>query len=535
MSDPARPEAKDNEPAVRGTENSAPHVVVIGGGLVGITSAERLIRLGCRVTVVERQESVSGECSFGNAALLMRSYSRPKTMSLRQMCRWATRKSEPVHISLSALFDPVLSISFGLRFLLAGPQTLQKVQETTKVIDALAEFSVRELEETKERLSLSTPFIHKGLLMFFESEEKLEALLKESREAFPDPEIAAERFRVLSKKECEELEPSLSHLVEAKKICGGILWPLDVTADALDFSKELFQELISEGVIFRMGVEVVTMRDHEIILSDGNSIKDIDAVVVASGVNSGSVLSQLNIDDPPPIPLYGMRGHSMTVDVSDYIPKIGKANGHVLNRSVCDADNMVFYSPLFSRMEGSRERSTLLRCAAFGDFDGWDGGPQAIRPWRIDMLKQNFRNLWGEEMVQIVDGAPRETLVDASSYSDLCPKNDPITRWCGLRPMSPDGMPVVGLAGFYKGGDENPATPVFINTGHGALGWTLSSASAAFLGESVVNAIGVTAARGTAARLGSRSKLKHFLDPQRFRWQRVFKQARRMFFHSFSI
>lgn len=519
---------------------TAPHVVVVGAGLVGLTSALSLTKAGFQVTVVDRQQHVCNETSFANASILMRSYSRPKTMTIWQMFTWLTTKTEPVHISLKALFDPAM-IEFGLRFFLAGPQTKKQVLLTTAVNDQLAESSVDEINSTRQELALTTPALSKGLLMYFKDKVKLDAMLDEGREVFPDPAVAEKRFRAVTPGECLELEPLLK---DQGSLAGGVLWPLDMTMDPHGFATELASHLNKQGTEFVLGESVDSFTKRHSIdgpvtdlqLASGKMISGVDAVVVAAGVESGKLLAHLGGEsgEMVPTPLYGMRGHSVTLDVS-HLKGAGE-NEHVITRSLCDGDSMAFYSPLGG--DGPR----LLRCAAFGDFDGWDYGPKAIRPWRMKMVEEALLKLLGKrasdtnlaaEAKQALASPP----LNVSGLGDsMCPDNDRYTRWCGLRPMSPDGLPVVGKAGEVKG------CPVFVNAGHGALGWTLSSGCGVLLADAVRGEVQPAARRGRGHSEGAAARaagdgfrvsktlqsLAPHLDPGRFRWGRVLRRALKM-------
>jgi len=499
-------------------EQRAPHVAVIGAGLVGLTSAQSLVSRGFRVTVVDRQPHVANECSFANAALLMRSYSRPKTATVLQLLRWAVRRDEPVAVTLRAMTDPSM-VSFGLRFLLSGPQTERRIFETTQTADAITEASIEHLDFLRAELGLQTPSVDGGLLMFFTDAAKLRALINEAEASFK-PEDRASRYRVLNAAECIALEPSIRH--REAELAGGVIWPHDKTICPLSFSQELAAWLEGSAVQLALGDEAVALRaggesgGSLLELASGSSLP-VDAVVVAAGVGSGRVLRALGGDAMPPVPLYGMRGHSLTLDVS-HLPGSGE-HGHLLQRSICDGDTMSFFSPLLPAPGSDRK---LLRLAAFGDFDGWDYGPAAVRPWRKQQLLNAARTTFGPSLGLDGGHATAPPLGASALGPRLCPDDDPATQWCGLRPMSPDGLPIVGCAGSAASGCR-----VFINAGHGALGWTMSGGCAELLAEAVQAELpsGAPSARPAPAAL---RRLAPELNPARFRWAEVLSRAGRM-------
>ena len=514
-----------------GEEQQGPHVAVIGAGLVGLTSAHSLASRGYQVTVIDRQPHVANECSFANAGLLMSSYSRPKTATIRQLLRWATTREEPVHVSARAMCDPAM-LSFGLRFLLSGPQTEQRIFETTQVSDALTSASIAQLDAIRDELGMQTRSLDGGLLMVFADEAKLRAMREESEASFA-PDERESRFRVVSAADCVALEPALSH--RAHELVGGVYWPKDRTICPLAFSQELAASLQQRGASFALGEEAVALRPPPptqaqaqapprgggaktlLELASGRALP-VDAVVVAAGVGSGHVLRTLGGAAMPAAPLYGMRGHSLTVDVS-HLPGSGR-HEHVLRQSLCDGDTMAFFSPLLPA-PGSERR--LLRIAAFGDFDGWDYGPQAVRPWRQKQLLAAARTALGFGVDADVERAP---LAASALGPSLCPEADPATQWSGLRPMSPDGLPMLGYAGSGPDGCK-----LFLNAGHGALGWTLSGGCAELLGEAVAAQLPPPLAAPPAPMRRAPEALRRLaseLSPSRFGWGEVLRRGWRM-------
>lgn len=524
--------------------SAQPHVAVVGAGLVGLTSAHALLRRGFRVTVIDRQRDVASECSFGNAALLMSSYSRPKTASIFQLIKWACTRSEPVHVSWRALLDPKM-VSFGLRFFIGGPQTQARIKSTTAITDSLAQASGRILDCLRAERGFRTASTDKGLLMYFTDKAKLDAMVKENVEALPVDRREA-CMKVISPEEVVALEPIL-----AKRQCeivGGVYWPLDRTICPLSFSRELAASLGNSGVTFRLGEDVKgafssaagggasSARRQGLVLASGEVV-EADAVVVAAGVGSGLLLQRLSAAGGgglSPVTLYGMRGHSVTLDVTGMC---GNSEGlasdaHVLNRSLCDGDAMTFYSPL--PPDESRPGRRLLRMAAFGDFDGWGYGPAAVRPWRLEQLMSAAKGTFGPAIASISAQSKSPGGLGASpgagsalEPSELCPESDTATRWCGLRPMSPDGLPLVGqLQG--TGATKPGVLPLFVNAGHGALGWTLSPACGELLATSVAQALlseSGSAPDDIETELRPVLPLLPHLDPNRFRWSRILREG----------
>ena len=192
------------------------HVCVVGAGIIGLSSAHYLEKEGFKVTVIDRQDYPANEASYANAALLMRSYSRPKTMSASQMATSVLSKSHPVHIALGALADAEM-INFGLRFLLAGPQSPDEVYATTQIIDTLAENSRNEIEALTRELSLKTNLGKNGLLIFFKNDKTMRAAIAEAAESFPDKDVASKRYRIVNPQECIQLEPALKRISDQVK------------------------------------------------------------------------------------------------------------------------------------------------------------------------------------------------------------------------------------------------------------------------------------------------------------------------------
>lgn len=148
----------------------------------------------------------------------------------------------------------------------------------------------------------------------------------------------------------------------------------------------------------------------------------------------------------------------------------------------------------------------------------------------MSQLRQAAHAMFGDQLaLPEGEGAPPQTRSQRTLGPSLCPEIDSGTRWCGLRPMSPDGLPAVGFAGEKVVGTRR--VPIFVNAGHGALGWTLSPGCAHILASSVEQ---VMPAHGLKQRdlsgdLDERlTRLASGLAPGRFRWTEVLRRAVRM-------
>jgi len=489
----------------------APHVTVIGAGLVGLTSAEALLRHGFQVTLVDRQDQVASECSFGNAAMFMRGFLRPKTAAPSDLLQWATRRSEPVHVSWRAMVDPQM-MAFGLRFFLAGPQRFAQIRNVTQVSGQLALLSTQQFEAIRKEYCLQTGIVEGGLLMFFRDSTKLKAVI-DDQVAVYSPQEQQELFRVVSARECVEIEPALAP--QEAELSGGIHWTRDKTVCPLAFSRELATKLSSGDMDLRLSEQVngLSQDGGHVIVKTSKGEFETQAVVVAAGVQTGQMLRHWRLSDLPPTPLYGMRGHSLTLDVSHLVGQ----DRHVLSRTVCDGDSMTWMSPL----PMDSEASPKLRVTGFGDFDGWDYGPGAIRTWRLAQLQAAAQKTIPALLSPAAQKSFQQPPVAATSLEGLCTEADVSTRWCGLRPMSPDSLPLVGRI--------SSQAPIYINTGHGSNGWSLSPACAELLALRVGHEIQRSDAPKEPIGNDAWHLLQH-LDPHRFTWSRVLQSARSQWF-----
>lgn len=288
----------------------------------------------------------------------------------------------------------------------------------------------------------------------------------------------------------------------------------------LAFSQELAASLRDSGVEFKLGIEVEACTQEPanpgvcLSLSDDTELQ-FDAVVLAAGVASGQLLKRL-APAAPILPLYGARGHSLTLDVSH----LDHVEGHVLRRPVEDGDALCVLSPL---PQGHGRQ--FLRITGFADFDGWVYGPAGVQSWRVAQLISTAEQTFGEKLLD--NAGSRAALSCNPSCSSafepatLVPDADALTRWTGLRPMSPDGLPVVGLVPGVG--------PVFVNAGHGALGWSLSAATAELLADSVAAELGMSTARAPTSNeepwLTSLFAMRPQLCPGRFAWGHLLQHA----------
>ena len=398
----------------------ARHVVVLGGGVVGVASAWFLSRSGCRVTVVERREAAGLETSFANGGLVTPSMSDPWASPEipGMILKWIGRENSPFLVRVGAL--PGLA-SWGLKFLRQCNQA--DWRRNTRNILRLSTFSHERLHELVRETGVDFESNPRGTLHLFRDPLSME---KTSRTAEMLRAFGV-RSRTLDPAGCATLEPALRHQVD--RIAGGIHYPDDEAGDAHLFTQRLAAVCASNGVEFRYGE---TVRRIE---ADGGKFSAVrtgagrlaaDACLVALGTESAARLRPLGIR----LPIYPVKGYSVTFPVGGWN----------------DAPAVPFADD--GHKAGIVRIGDRIRVAGTAEFAGRD---RTLNPKRIANLRSLFLSLFPDY--------PERSGGDA---------------WTGLRPMTPDGLPYLG---------PTPVEGLFLNTGHGHLGWTMSCGSASIVAD----------------------------------------------------
>jgi D-amino-acid dehydrogenase len=395
------------------------HVIIIGAGLVGLTSAWTLQKAGAHVTVIDRREGAGLETSFANAALMHPSLVDPWNSPGVgwDLLRWLGREDAPMLLHLAQL--PALS-GWGLKFL-ANSTPSRHHANTLKNL-RLALLARQEMAAIREETAIDFSWQKSGVLS-----------ISRNAGTFASAQVAAQRlapfgvnFHTLDADETIAAEPALAAV--AKKIAGSIHFTDDERGDPFLFSTALASELSRRGVTFLFNADIKQL------VKNGNSIKAVttsvgdmtaDSFILAAGSFSTLLARPLGID----IPVRPAKGYSATLSCSGNpdAPKIPISDNGVHAAVTPIGDGRV-------------------RIAGTAEFAGYD---TSIRQPRIDYLTKLLGLIY-----------PR--LARSARPQD-------ITYWAGLRPMSCDGVPTASRTRYAN---------LFLNTGHGHIGWTTAAGSA---------------------------------------------------------
>ncbi len=402
------------------------HVCVMGAGIVGLATAYELQRQGMQVTVVDQAQPGAGT-SGGNGAQLSYSYVQP----LADPGIWAQLPklllSPDSPLKLRPRWD-VQQWRWGLDFLRACNR--QASEHGTATLLALAARSRHGFEYMLSSEGLDCDFSRTGKLVLYASQAALDGARRqlELQRGWGCVQEAVSPAR------CVELEPALAHY--APQIAGAIYTPSECAADCLKVCQGLHALLASRGVRFVLDTRITALTRSGARISaaqtDAGAI-EADAFVLALGSASQALARGLGLR----LPVYPLKGYSITFDAA---PEPGAAP-HV---SVTDAARKVVFARLGGRM----------RVAGMAELVGYG---MDIPRARIDTLCAATRALF-----------PRSGLGDA------------LQAWAGLRPATPTGLPVVGR---HARGPAN----LLLNTGHGALGFTLAFGTAAAVAETLTS------------------------------------------------
>jgi D-amino-acid dehydrogenase len=395
-------------------------VLVLGSGVIGVTSAYFLARGGHDVTVIERQAEPALETSFANAGEVSPGYSSPWAgpgVPVKAI-KWLLMKHGPLVIRPKA--DPAMWV--WLLKMLRNCTSARYAVNKSRMIP-IAEYSRDCLRALRKEIGIHYDERARGTLQLFRQPSQLDqttddiAVLKQ----YGVP------YELLDREGCIAAEPALAAVKE--KIAGGLRLPGDETGDCRMFTQALAEEAKKLGVRFAFNTKI------DGLIADASRIGGVatsagvlqaGAYVVALGSWSPRLLKPLGIS----LPVYPVKGYSITVPIVD---AQAAPESTVMDES---------YKVAITRL-GDR-----IRVGGTAEVSGYSDTLHAARRATLD-----------------------------HSLTDLFPRGgdlDRATFWCGLRPMTPDGPPVIGATRYAN---------LHLNTGHGTLGWTMACGSGRVLAD----------------------------------------------------
>ncbi|KJY88096.1 amino acid dehydrogenase [Vibrio neptunius] len=393
-------------------------VVVLGSGVVGLTSAWYLSQAGCQVTVIDRQPRAAEETSFANAGQISYGYSSPWAapgVPLKAM-KWLLEKHAPLKIKPN--LSPEL-LHWASQMLKNCQLDRYRINKARML--AIANRSRECLAQLNQQYDLNYQGRTQGTLQIFRNHKQLEAIEKDITLL----EESGTRYQLLDAKECLIQEPGLANIQGT--LTGGLYLPDDETGDCYLFCQQLQAMAEHAGVEFLFNTEIqhLNIQDNQVTsVATLQGEIEADKFVVAMGSYSKKLLEQVGID----IPLYPVKGYSLTLPVinHDFAPQ----------STIMDET----YKVAVTRFENR------IRVAGTAELAGFD---PALPDKRLATLNHVVSNLF-----------PQGTDLTQAEY------------WTGFRPMTPDGTPIIGATKIAN---------LFTNTGHGTLGWTMACGSADIL------------------------------------------------------
>jgi D-amino-acid dehydrogenase len=398
-------------------------VIVLGAGLLGVTSAYYLQQLGHEVIVLDRQAAPAAETSFANGGQISVSHAEPwaNPAAPLKVLQWLGQEDAPLLFRLRADLRQWL---WGLQFL--RECTPARTRHNIAQIVKLGTYSREMLRELRRESGIAYDERTQGILHFYTSPKEFDAALKPAEQMC---ELGCER-RVVSADEAVRIEPALRHI--RSRLAGATYTAEDESGDANKFAREVVDLCRTRNVTFLMSHTVTALRtagsgrreaiDHvEATDADGRfqRIRG-EAYVLALGSVSPLIAAPLGMR----LPIYPAKGYSVTMPVKDE----SMAN----QVSLTDDEHKLVYSRLGDR----------LRIAGTAELNGYDRDLNRVRCEAIvRRVEEIFPGAGDAEQAQF---------------------------WTGLRPATPSNVPLIGRTRIPN---------LYLNTGHGTLGWTHSCGS----------------------------------------------------------
>ena len=393
-------------------------VIVLGAGLLGVTSAYFLQQQGHEVTVIDRQGTPGAETSFANGGQISVSHAEPwaNPSAPLKVLQWLGKEDAPLLFRLRADMRQWL---WGLQFL--RNCTPARTRHNIEQIVSLGSYSRSTLQKLRADTGIAYDQRTQGILHFYTNAQEFDGALAPAEQMRA---LGCER-QVISADEAVRLEPALAHI--RPQMAGATYTAEDESGDANQFTRALAKLCEAAGVQFRMGHHITALRkagdhiDHVEVTNDEGGFERVtgDVFVLAMGSFSPFVAQPLGIH----LPIYPAKGYSVTMPVLD--------TRKAYELSLTDDE----YKLVFSRY--TSERGDRLRIAGTAEFNGYD---RTLNPTRCDAIVRRVEQLFPGA------GDTRQAQF-----------------WTGLRPATPSNVPLIG---------KTKVGNLFVNTGHGTLGWT---------------------------------------------------------------
>jgi len=401
------------------------HVIVLGAGLLGVSSAYYLSQLGHEVTVIDRQASPAAETSFANGGQISVSHAEPwaNPGAPLKVLQWLGKEDAPLLFRIRADMRQWL---WGLQFL--RECTPGRTRHNIEQIVRLGTYSRAMLQQLRRDTGLAYDQRTQGILHFYTSAKEFDAALKPAEQMRA---LGCER-QVISAEAAIKLEPALRHIRE--QLAGATYTAEDESGDANRFARELVKLCEAAGVKFLMSHTITALRetggsiDHVEATDNEGRFQRVhgDAYVLAMGSVSPLLAAPLGVR----LPIYPAKGYSVTMPVKD--PDMA----HQV--SLTDDEFKLVFSRLTTvGTAGNGAPTDRLRIAGTAELNGYDRDLNRVRCEAIV-----------RRVEQLFPGAGDTTQAQF---------------WTGLRPATPSNVPLIG---------KTKLPNLFLNTGHGTLGWT---------------------------------------------------------------
>ncbi|MEO0497533.1 MAG: FAD-dependent oxidoreductase [Pseudomonadota bacterium] len=397
--------------------------IIIGGGPIGVSTLYELVRRGRPAVLIESRDSLGSGACFANGGVLTPSLSDPWNGPGVGSHLVASLFAQNAAMKLQPHAIPSLT-RWGIQFLLNSLP--KRHRAATLASFHLAQYSVDQTRKLDEDVELDWRLHRLGTLKTFETE----AAFQEQLTLAEMLGVEGLTFDVLSPEDVVQLEPQLE--TASQRMAKAIFYPDDVSGDAHRFAVELSRHAQSLGAEIRCSeavLEVCWEQGRVIGVETSNGFVPGREVVIAAGEASPQLSRKLGVR----LPIAPAKGYSLTIDMTGW-----NARPSI---PVIDGATHFGVAPLEDR----------LRCVGVAEFTGRD---DRVKAARVEFLNELFERLFPQLSANL-DPSKTET-------------------WAGLRPMSADGLPFIGAT--QKEG-------LWVNAGHGHLGWTMAMGSGALLAD----------------------------------------------------